>query len=73
VTRYDAGAELPTVQGELRSHARSNILPGVLSVRVGLKQAMAAAERMAGTADALAARLPGSGFARYRELAWRRI
>ncbi|MFW6091072.1 MAG: alpha-mannosidase, partial [Actinomycetota bacterium] len=73
VTRYDPAAPLATVHGEMRSHARGNILPGVLSVRVGLKKAMAAAERMAGTADALAARLPGGGFQRYRELAWRRI
>lgn len=73
VTRNNSGGPLPTVEGELRSHARGNILPGVLSIRVGLKQAMAAAERMAGTADALAARLPDGGFERYRELAWRRI
>ncbi|MGH1551327.1 hypothetical protein ACRAWF_01355 [Streptomyces sp. L7] len=33
------------VTGELRSHVRGNILPGVLSVRLGLKQRMALAER----------------------------
>jgi alpha-mannosidase len=33
------------VTGELRSHVRGNILPGVLSVRRGLKQRMAVAER----------------------------
>ncbi|MGP3942616.1 glycoside hydrolase family 38 N-terminal domain-containing protein [Streptomyces sp. 6N106] len=33
------------VTGELRSHVRGNILPGVLSVRLGLEQRMAAAER----------------------------
>lgn len=37
---------LPVVTGELRSHARANILPGVLSARIPIKQAMAAAERM---------------------------
>jgi len=39
-------AGLPAVRGELRSHARANILPGVISVRIHLKQAMARAERM---------------------------
>ena len=41
-----ADPTLPVVRGELRSHARANILPGVLSVRPHLKRAMAAAERM---------------------------
>ncbi|GAA3761025.1 hypothetical protein GCM10022225_53250 [Plantactinospora mayteni] len=36
---------LPEVPGELRSHARANILPGVYSVRAHLKQAMGRAER----------------------------
>lgn len=38
--------ELLVVEGELRSHARANILPGVISVRWHLKDAMARAERM---------------------------
>jgi alpha-mannosidase len=38
--------ELPVVEGELRSHARANILPGVLSARIPLKQAMGRAERV---------------------------
>lgn len=37
---------LPHWRGELRSHARANILPGVLSARLPLKRALAAAERM---------------------------
>lgn len=37
---------LPVVEGELRSHAHANILPGVLSVRPHLKQALAGAERL---------------------------
>ncbi|MFB9908299.1 glycoside hydrolase family 38 N-terminal domain-containing protein [Allokutzneria oryzae] len=37
---------LPEVLGELRSHARANLLPGILSVRVAVKRAMAEAERM---------------------------
>jgi alpha-mannosidase len=73
LARMPTGDGLPVVDGEMRSHARGNILPGVLSVRVGLKQAMAAAERIAGTAEALAAHWSDESFARYRELAWRRI
>ena len=38
--------QLRVVEGELRSHARANILPGVISVRWHLKDAMARAERM---------------------------
>ncbi|MGW5264202.1 glycoside hydrolase family 38 N-terminal domain-containing protein [Microbispora sp. NPDC004025] len=40
------GGGLPRVTGELRSHARANLLPGVISARVPLKQAMARAERV---------------------------
>ncbi|MEZ5086400.1 MAG: glycoside hydrolase family 38 C-terminal domain-containing protein [Tessaracoccus sp.] len=41
----EALAALPRVRGELRSHARGNLLPGVLSIRPLLKAAMARAER----------------------------
>ncbi|WP_029135401.1 glycoside hydrolase family 38 N-terminal domain-containing protein [Nakamurella lactea] len=41
-----AGSGLPELAGELRSHARSNILPGVISIRPALKRALAQAERM---------------------------
>ncbi|MFI9572588.1 alpha-mannosidase [Microbispora rosea] len=41
-----ADGQVPRVVGELRSHARANILPGVISARVPLKQAMARAERV---------------------------
>ncbi len=34
------------VEGELRSHARANILPGVISARIPLKQVMGRAERV---------------------------
>jgi mannosylglycerate hydrolase len=37
--------DLPRITGELRSHARANILPGVISVRTHLKRAMGIAER----------------------------
>ncbi|SEE55495.1 glycosyl hydrolase-related protein [Jiangella alba] len=75
VTRFRPGdPSLPVVVGELRSHARGNILPGVISIRVGLKQAMARAERVVGEAEALAAQFQPA--ADYREaflLAWRKI
>ncbi|MDU0349429.1 glycoside hydrolase family 38 C-terminal domain-containing protein [Actinomyces sp. MRS3W] len=44
-------AALPVVDGELRSHVRGNLLPGVLSVRTQLKAAMARAERALTTAE----------------------
>jgi alpha-mannosidase len=37
---------LPEIYGELRSHARANILPGVISIRPRLKQSLAGSERM---------------------------
>ncbi len=47
----DALRRLPQVRGELRSHARGNILPGVFSIRVNIKAAMARAERALTTAE----------------------
>jgi alpha-mannosidase len=38
-------SDLPDVAGEMRSHARANILPGVISIRPQLKQSLARAER----------------------------
>ena len=65
--------DLVTVEGELRSAARAPLLPGVLSNRVDLKQAAAAAERaLERRAEPLAAlflppeRWPG----RVLDLAW---
>lgn len=64
-------AELLVVEGELRSHARANILPGVISVRWHLKDAMARAERMlARYAEPLAALWLESWPAAYLDLAW---
>ncbi|MFG1865137.1 glycoside hydrolase family 38 N-terminal domain-containing protein [Microbispora bryophytorum] len=45
LTADPAEGEVPRVAGELRSHARACILPGVVSARVPLKQAMARTER----------------------------
>ncbi len=65
--------DLPVVHGEMRSHARGNILPGVISIRVGLKAAMARAERLVGDAEALAAQWSEASFEPFFRLAWRRI
>jgi alpha-mannosidase len=62
------------VRGELRSHARGNILPGVLSVRLRLKQRMASAERTVAEAErALALFAPHRDESPFLRLAWRKI
>lgn len=71
----DAGANgIPVVRGELRSHAAANILPGVLSVRPHLKQAMARAERMVERyAEPLAALWSPTWPQRFLDMAWWRL
>jgi mannosylglycerate hydrolase len=65
---------LPVVDGELRSHARANILPGVISVRWHLKEAMGRAERMVERyAEPWAALWSGEWSQRYLDLAWSRL
>ncbi|MCW3816713.1 hypothetical protein ONA91_19900 [Micromonospora sp. DR5-3] len=65
---------LPTVAGELRSHARANILPGVISVRAHLKQAMGRAERRVERyAEPLAALYHDSSVQRFLDMAWTRL
>ncbi|MEW1773858.1 alpha-mannosidase [Streptomyces sp. NPDC086777] len=61
------------VTGELRSHVRGNILPGVLSVRLGLKQRMAAAERTVDHAERMNALWSGRDDATFLDLAWHKI
>ena len=62
------------VDGELRSHARANILPGVLSVRWQLKEAMARTERLLTRyAEPFAALHLQSLPAHYLAMAWRRV
>ncbi|WP_244312560.1 alpha-mannosidase [Microbispora hainanensis] len=68
--------EAPRVVGELRSHARANILPGVISARVPIKQAMARAERvLTRYAEPLSAlwRPGDSACARLIDMAWRSV
>ncbi|RCG27512.1 alpha-mannosidase [Streptomyces diacarni] len=65
---------LRAVHGELRSHARANILPGVLSVRAPLKQAMARAERAVERyAEPLAALWFDGAAERFLKMAWDRL
>ncbi|MER6079711.1 alpha-mannosidase [Streptomyces sp. NPDC001833] len=61
------------VTGELRSHVRGNILPGVLSVRLGLKQRMAAAERTVDHAERMNALWAGRDDSAFLALAWHKI
>jgi mannosylglycerate hydrolase len=67
-------AGLPVVDGELRSHARANILPGVISVRWQLKEAMGRAERMVERyAEPWAALWSAQWPKTYLDLAWSRL
>ncbi|MER7932869.1 MULTISPECIES: alpha-mannosidase [unclassified Streptomyces] len=61
------------VTGELRSHVRGNILPGVLSVRLGLKQRMALAERTVDHAERMNALWSRRDESHFLDLAWHKI
>ncbi|MDX3354022.1 glycoside hydrolase family 38 C-terminal domain-containing protein [Streptomyces sp. ME01-24h] len=66
--------EVPAVvTGELRSHARGNILPGVLSVRRGLKRRMAVAERIVDHAERMNALWSTRDDSPFLSLAWHKI
>jgi len=72
--RDHAHDEVSTVvTGELRSHVRGNILPGVLSVRLRLKQRMAVAERTVDHAERVNALWSVRDDSRFLDLAWRKI
>ncbi|MFJ9029519.1 glycosyl hydrolase-related protein [Streptomyces sp. NPDC102274] len=61
------------VTGELRSHVRGNILPGVLSVRLALKQRMAVAERTIDHAERVNALWSRRDDSPFLSLAWHKI
>ena len=61
------------VTGELRSHVRGNILPGVLSVRRPLKQRMAVAERTVDHAERVNAQWSARDETQFLALAWHKI
>lgn len=67
------GPASESVNGELRSHAHGNILPGVISVRRPLKVAMAAAERSLLTAERLALSWSERRFDVFFDLGWRLV
>ncbi|XVV15746.1 hypothetical protein ACQP2X_15800 [Actinoplanes sp. CA-131856] len=73
VERLPPEADLPEVRGELRSHARANILPGVLSIRRGLKDAMATAERLLDEAERVSLDEPLDRTEPFLERGWRRV
>jgi mannosylglycerate hydrolase len=64
---------LPEVRGELRSHARGNLLPGVFSVRTNLKAAMAHAELCLTRAERIDALHSGEDHRSFFDLAWHRV
>lgn len=61
------------VTGELRSHARGNLLPGVFSIRTNLKAAMARAELVLAQAERLDALYSAENHQSFFELAWYRV
>lgn len=65
---------LQVVKGELRSHARANVLPGVFSVRAPLKQMMARAERAVERyAEPLSTLWFAGSAQRFLDMAWQRL
>lgn len=65
---------LPVVEGELRSHANANILPGVLSARPHLKQALARSERLVERyAEPFAALWSAEWPEKFLDMAWWRL
>ncbi|MFF8905424.1 glycoside hydrolase family 38 N-terminal domain-containing protein [Streptomyces olivaceoviridis] len=73
VRRHVRDEPVTVVTGELRSHVRGNILPGVLSVRLGLKQRMAVAERTVDHAERVNALWSGRDDSPFLSLAWHKI
>lgn len=73
VSRFNDSERLMTVHGEMRSHARGNILPGVISIRRPLKQLMAEAERTVTEAEKLSTLWSTEDHGPYFDMAWRRI
>ena len=72
VTRQDPARPLPTAKGELRSHFRGNLLPGVFSIRTNLKQAMSDAERALTIAERLDVLFPSANHQEFLRKGWYR-
>ncbi|MBV2354148.1 alpha-mannosidase [Streptomyces sp. J2-1] len=73
ILKHVRDAATTVVTGELRSHVRGNILPGVLSVRLGLKQRMALAERTIDHAERMNALWSERDDTPFLTLAWHKI
>ncbi|MFE2773223.1 glycoside hydrolase family 38 N-terminal domain-containing protein [Microbacterium resistens] len=64
---------LPAVRGELRSHARGNLLPGVFSIRTNLKAEMGRTERALAAAERLDLVFGSRDHRRFFDTAWYRL
>jgi hypothetical protein len=74
VSQRDAGKDVVRVTGELRSGARANLLPNVVSARIDIKQACARAERVLERyAEPRQALYGGEWPEAYLRLAWSRL
>lgn len=77
LARYEtdatALAALPQVRGEMRSHARGNLLPGVFSVRTNLKREMARSEQALTAAERLDLMYGTRDHRSFFDTAWHRI
>lgn len=66
-------AALPQVVGEMRSHARGNLLPGVFSIRTNLKAEMARSEQALAAAERLDLMFGRRDHRSFFDAAWYRI
>jgi mannosylglycerate hydrolase len=66
-------ATLPPVYGEMRSHARGNLLPGVFSIRTNLKHEMGESERALTVAERLDLMYGRVDHRKFFDTAWYRI
>jgi alpha-mannosidase len=66
-------AALPQVRGEMRSHARGNLLPGVFSIRTNLKAEMARSEQALSAAERLDLTYGRRDHRAFFDTAWHRI
>ncbi|MDR2996853.1 MAG: hypothetical protein LBU78_01915 [Microbacterium sp.] len=77
LARYATDAQalstLPEVRGEMRSHARGNLLPGVFSIRTDLKAEMARSERALTIAERLDLLYGRRDHRAFFDTAWYRI
>ncbi|QNA93739.1 hypothetical protein [Microbacterium sp. Se63.02b] len=72
-TDVDTLAALPQVHGEMRSHARGNLLPGVFSIRTNLKREMARSEQALTAAERLDLLYGTRDHRSFFDTAWYRI